>query len=956
MPGSSAHDPPVPGLPLILTRFIGREQELEDLVRLLPSTRLLTLTGAGGSGKTRLALEATHRCVAAFERVAWVDLAPLVEAELIPGQVALALGAPERPGTAWLTLIRERIGDASILLVLDNCEHLVDACAVLVARLLRECPRLVVLSTSREALGVPGETAWLVPPLASPEAMQLFLERAQAVLPGFAATQSNRDAIAEICRRLDGIPLAIELAAARIRVLSPEQIAERLSDSFRLLSGGSRTALARHRTLRGAMDWSFALLSEPEQALLRRLAVFAETFPLDAVEAICSGSPIAPDELLDGLSALVDKSLLVLGSSDGEARYRLLETVRQYAAEHLSEAGERGEVEARHAAYFLALAEHAAPRLFGGAADPTLVTRLTVETANLRRVAEWALEDPGRNETALRLGTALHWFWFAKGRFEEGRQRLEQAVAVGAWVPPRVRAWALIALGHVHIWQGNPSGGLPRMEEALHLLQDLDDPEGLAYALNGVGASIYLGGDSIRCVRYFEEALRLAPAQPNRVLEAIILYYQGRAAQDRGDLGAARAGFERATAVGRSIGNRPAIAHPLTLEGRLAYAERRFPDALACLGESLELHEANDDPWGQVLCLEGIAYVAAARRRFERAARLLGAAAALRERIAAPVWPTERADHDRVLAAVRQGLGEAFDAAWNAGRAGSREDSVALGLEIARAGATATHPAMPAVRAPGPPIGAPDLDVRALGPLQVMRAGEALDPATWGSARPRELLVFLLLHPQGCSKEQAGAALWPEASTAQVRNSFHVTLHRLRKGLGRPEWILTAQERYRLDPTLRVLFDAARFESEITAALRAAARGAADAGRLAEVLELYRGDLLEGEPAGDWHLAHRERLQRLYLDGMMARAAALMDQSRFSDAAEACRRVLARDDLHEEAWRRLMSCHAENGERAQALRLYQQLAELLRKELDTEPDPATTALYHRLQQGAPVRP
>jgi len=319
-------------LPVHLTRFVGRDRELDNLIGLIETARLLTLTGAGGSGKTRLARELAAHVSSKFDRVAWVDLTPLTDAALVAEQVAAALHARETADATPMRMLVDTIGRERVLLILDNCEHLVDACASLAESILRACPRLTVLATSREALGVASETAWLVPPLGAGEATELFVERAQATLPAFAMTESNGSAVHEICRRLDGIPLAIELAAARVRVLSPEQIATRLDDAFRLLSAGSRTALPRHRTLRATMEWSFALLGEREQLLLRRLSVFAGSFTLEAAESVCAGHLLEVEDILDGVAALVDKSLVVMEPGDGMARYRLLETVRQYGA------------------------------------------------------------------------------------------------------------------------------------------------------------------------------------------------------------------------------------------------------------------------------------------------------------------------------------------------------------------------------------------------------------------------------------------------------------------------------------------------------------------------------------------------------------------------------------------------------------------------------------------------
>lgn len=943
---------PPPALPVQLTRFIGRARELEDLVRLLPSTRLLTLTGAGGSGKTRLAAEAAARVAPAFARVGWVDFAPLVDAALVPQHVTVALSVQERLGDSTVDSLIGAIGGDAVLLVLDNCEHLVDPCAELVELLLRGCPRLTVLATSREALGVPGETAWLVPPLAVAEATNLFVERAQAVLPTFGLTDANATPVTEICRRLDGIPLAIELAAARIRVLSPDQIAERLSDAFRLLSAGSRTALPRHRTLRGTMEWSYALLNPREQVLLRRLAVFASTFSLEAAEAVAAGDPLEADDILDGVTTLVDKSLLVLESTSGDARYRLLETVRQYGYERLREANEVDTLRARHADFFVALAEAAAPHLFGGAGDAVWLARVTDDSNNLRAVAEWATEAPERASQALRLGVALHWFWYAHGHFREGRERMNAAFRQSMACNPLLRGQALIALGHIALWQGDHAMIRPLMEESVQILRGQGDERWLAYALNGLGAAIYMGGDPATAAPYLDEALALSTRLPRDVLRAIILYWRGRVAQDLGDIGMAATSFKAAEQIGRELGHRPAIAHPLCMQGRLAAAQGDHDYAVALFAEGLAVHHEIEDRWGVAQGLEGIGSVAAVLGRNERATKLLAAADALRERIATPLSPAEFADRERHMEGLRKALGSRYVSVWNEGRILTTDDAVQLALAHMTP-RTAEHP-IPMLE-PARPAGAATMTLRvnALGPLQVFRGDEAIDATAWGSARPRELLVFLLMHPDGCTKEQVGLAFWPEASSAQVRNSFHVTLHRVRKALGGSEWIVLNNDRYRLDPAIACEFDVALFERELTAARRALTRQEEGAVALLErALARYHGDFLDGEPVGDWHLTHRDRLQRLCMDGLVALGGSLIETERFPKAAEAFRRVLARDELHEEAWRQLMVCHARMGERPQALRLYQRLTDVLRKELDAEPDDETTALYERLQRGA----
>src|ERR671916_668446 len=402
---------PPNNLALELSSFVGREKELTEVERLLEHNRLVTLTGSGGCGKTRLALAAASEVVEGFEDGVWVvELAPLADPILVPQAVASVLGVREQPGRSPTETLADHLESKKVLLLLDNCEHLVDACATLAEALLRSCPELRVLATSREALGITGEVAWPVPSLSLPdlrrlsdieglpryESARLFVERATTAKPTFALTEENASAVAQVCYRLDGIPLAIELAAARTKVLSVEQIADRLEDSFGVLSAGGRTAMPRQHTLRATMDWSHELLSREERSLFRRLSVFAGGFTLEAAEAACSG--LLPDgeleqgEVLDGLSGLVDKSLVAVGEKDGEARYRLLETVRQYGQEKLERSGETAEIQRRHAGFMLGLAEEAGPELKGPRQGEWL-GRLETEHGNLRAAMRWLLEE-----------------------------------------------------------------------------------------------------------------------------------------------------------------------------------------------------------------------------------------------------------------------------------------------------------------------------------------------------------------------------------------------------------------------------------------------------------------------------------------------------------------------------------------------------------------------------------
>ncbi|HEY0997320.1 MAG TPA: BTAD domain-containing putative transcriptional regulator [Gemmatimonadaceae bacterium] len=946
-------------LPAPLTCFIGRARELDDLARLAEGARLLTLTGAGGSGKTRLAREAALRVAPAFGQVAWVDLSAVEDEAGIGQSIATALHVPDR-GDAGLTegLVAALAGRRA-LLVLDNCEHLVAGCAAIAEVLLRACPSLTILATSREALGIAGETAWLVPPLDVREAVQLFVDRARATLPTFTYDATNAAAVEEICRRLDGIPLAIELAAARVRVLSPGQVAQRLDQAFHLLSAGSRTALPRHRTLRATMDWSFALLCEREQVLLRRLAAFPASFTLDAAEAVCAGAPLHEEDILDGVAALVDKSLVVMQAGDRVARYRLLETVRQYAMERLAAAGEREALEERHAAYYLALAEALAPQLLGGEAVPGTVARLAAENENLRAVMGWSVQADARIPLALRLADALFWYWFCStmgfgaGHFSEARRFVNAALARSAAAPPVLRGRALMVRGLIGLSQGDYHDATLAFDEALALVRAHDGLEVLVVALAKAGATRLMLGDLEGAWALVNEAhQRIPEIAPPGVLHSFTYSWRGMVARARGDLATARAMHEENLRVGEATGHRTILGLGHAFLAAVELAEGHDDAAFAHFSEALPYHVELGDAWGLALCLEGLAAMAIVRKRYADAARLLGAVDALRERSAVALPATDAEDRARRVALARGKLGAAFDAAYAEGRELPMDEVVRLATDDAVL-QTAEHriPVAEAARARNSGAIAPRLRVHALGPLEVFVGGVRVEPSAWGSARPRELLAYLLLHPEGRTKEQVGLAFWPDASPAQLRNNFHVTLHRLRRALGHPEWVVLVHDRYRIDPAVLEEFDVAAFEKELGEARHALKRQAEGAAaRLEQVLARFRGDLLDGEPVGDWHLDTRDRLQRLYVDALMELGARLAGEERHAKAAEAYRRVLARDELHEEALVALMQCHAAAGERAQAMRAYTRFASRMQAELEATPGAEAMQCFERLQR------
>jgi predicted ATPase/class 3 adenylate cyclase len=492
---SAAHN-----LPDQLTTFVGRDREMAEIYRLLDRGRLLTLVGSGGCGKTRLALQVAAPLADQYKHGVWlVELGALIDPNLVPGAAISALGLREEPGRPPVEILIAHLRSRSLLMVLDNCEHLLQKCRDLAVRLLMACRQLRMLATSREALGVPGETVFRVPSLTVPsesnaaalsqpeacQAVQLFVERAQAVDPDSFRGSAEAHAVNRICRLLDGIPLAIELAAARTNVLTPAEIARRLDDRFSLLVRGNRSAPPRQQTLRATMDWSHELLAEQERVLFRRLATFVGGWSLEAAEAVCGIDRIRPGDVLELLSGLVSKSLVVTDRSAGETRYRMLETIRQYALTRLAEAYEAASLKARHRDHFLALAERAEQELFR--AQQVDWNRLTAELDNLRAALEWSLAETDGGEAALRLTGALGEFWDMHGDYSEGSRWLALALAKAADASPGSRARALIAAGLLTSRRGEYSAARRLYEEGLTLARRADLDQVTTLVLGNLG-------------------------------------------------------------------------------------------------------------------------------------------------------------------------------------------------------------------------------------------------------------------------------------------------------------------------------------------------------------------------------------------------------------------------------------------------------------------------------------
>jgi non-specific serine/threonine protein kinase len=566
-PPKAAHN-----LPLPLTSFIGRKQDIQAVKHHLTSHRsgrLLTLTGAGGSGKTRLALHVSAKLLSAFPGGVWfIALAPLADPTRVPHSLLSTLGLNERADRSAIALLTDFLQPKQTLLILDNCEHLLHACAQLAEALLRACPTLHILATSREALGLPGERPYLVPTLTTPdpkratldalphyEAVQLFVERAQTALPGFALTHANALAVAQICHQLDGIPLALELAAARVKTLRAEQIAARLKPGFRLLVGGARTALPRHQTLHALIDWSHDQLSAPERTLLRRLAVFVGGWTLEAAEAVGVGGEVEAEAVLELLTQLANKSLLIVKREPGhEARYRMLETIRQYARERLSEAGDEAQTR-RHLDFFLLWAERIEPSVRGPQQIEWL-DQIEAEHDNLRAALEWSLSRADSGEASLRLAGALGFFWNDRGYRSEGRAWLARALArPDASSAKAARAKALCVAGFLARPQGDVTTAKALLEESVRLWQALGaaGQNGLARALGTLSEAVRELGDPATARATAAESVALFREQADHWGLAYALSNLGMALREQEDFALARSAIQEGLTLWRDL-------------------------------------------------------------------------------------------------------------------------------------------------------------------------------------------------------------------------------------------------------------------------------------------------------------------------------------------------------------------------------------------------------------------
>ncbi len=596
-------------LPLQMSSLVGRDEERAGLPKLLAESRLVTLTGPGGVGKTRLALTVASAIFDLHPDGVWLaDLGPVNQPELVPSVLASTLGMREEPGRDILHSLRQALVAKHVLILLDGCEHLLDSCAETVATLLRSCEGLTVMATSREPLGVPGEAVYRLEPLRVPseevtqaealleyEAVRLFVERARLAKTDFAPSDEGLAAVAQICRRLDGIPLALELGAARVRTFTPQQILTRLDDRFRLLSGGDRTALARQQTLRALIDWSYDILSPPEQALLRRLSAFAGGCFIEAAEEVCDAQDLPNADVLDSFPRLVDKSLLAVEEYAGESRYSMLETIRDYAHERLVEAGEESQIRERHLRWFLHFAASAERELHGSNQGKWL-DRLEVEHDNLRTALSWSISTRS-NEAASRMATALAPFWITRGYLSEGRTWTARILEM-AEEDPDLRAKVLNTGGALAWYQGDYPVARCLYEEALGIRRELHDQKGVAELINNLGILAHEVRDYEEAEALYQESLLLRRELGSERSIAEVLSNLGTLAADRGEYQRARTLLAEALGIYETLGDRLSAASCFANLGVVADREGAYDDARRRYEQALEVRRELGDLWG----------------------------------------------------------------------------------------------------------------------------------------------------------------------------------------------------------------------------------------------------------------------------------------------------------------------------------------------------------------------
>ena len=690
-------------IPVPLTSFIGRQKELKEIAKLLFSSRLLTLTGPGGVGKTRLAIQTAHDSIKKFkDGVFWVGLVGLSDANLIPQEIAQSLNVREVSNEPLMNTLKEYLKLKDLLLILDNCEHLIEASAQYAEQLLTGCTKLKILATSRERLALFNETTWPVPSLPLPDiqrnpspkelgeyaSVALFAERARAINSDFLLTPQNATAIAQICQRLDGIPLAIELASARIKVLSVDEIASHLTDRFSVLTSGSRTALPRQQTLRATIDWSYDLLSEPERILFRRLSVFAGGFTLGGIEKVC-GQGMNRRDLLDLLGRLVDKSLVMVdvASSKPETRYRLLETIREYARQKMGNAGETTELQDMHLEHFVGLAEEAEKNTFG-ADSVRYHQRLDQELDDIRTAMKWSIQAH-QATMAFRLAAALFYFWYNRSPLGgEWQGQLNKALSLPEGLErTSARAKALNAMGFSYWADVIPVNPGRELAEALSIGKELGDKVIIARSLCNLGLIENMEGRYVEARSLFEQSLELFRELGFHNMEYIWpLTFLGDADFNLNDLEGALRHYGESISALRELRDRNFLAYVVRRMGQLKWYQGEYEKAALFCRESLTLNQELGDERGAIACISAFAGIATAQGRLASAVQLFGAVDALLRSKNIQLVHMDRMEYDHNVATLHAELDPlTFEKVWRRGASMSLERAIEFALKETQA-------------------------------------------------------------------------------------------------------------------------------------------------------------------------------------------------------------------------------------------------------------------------------
>jgi predicted ATPase/DNA-binding SARP family transcriptional activator len=956
-------------------------------------------------GKTRLAQQLARDAGPEYgDDVWWADLASLAEPDAVADHICATLGAPDAPNGSASDRLRGCVGERTILLVLDSCEHVIEAVAQLCESFLQACPCARVLATSREALGVSYETSWPVPPLSLPPlrldtaladlashgAVQLFAYRAGSIAPGFELTDQSRAVVARICRRLDGLPLALELAASCLNMLSLEQLDAELARANHILVHGLRTAAPRHRSLDATIGWSYDWLSADEQALFRRLCLVSDSFDLELAARV---GDFEHGVMLNYLKRLVDKSLVQVVAIVGAPRYRILQPLAHFGRERLRLSTEEYKTAVRYCDWGRALVE-AVVRAPDCQRERATFDSVELNLGHLRGIMRWML-DHGMAQEALTWVTALQGFWRERGRLAEGMRWLEVGLTRRDALSTLVLARALEALGVYASWQGDDCRAKTCCGEALRLFGDLQHPRGVALSLFRLGSAERRSGEyadatthltmsfaafadlgdtaGMDTARYglgllalAQRDARAAVTQLEQCLDSLrargdmggcaaTLMSLGVAALERGELADAEQRLTESLEHNRALKDMFAVAYALVYVGQALYLHGRVEESLAFLSEALTLTHPASPPELLARIFDGLATLASGVGNLGNAAHLWGASDAIHATQNVRLWPVEQERHLEAVAAARRSASDltqevTFAAAWGVGRAMALEEALALARDLAhtlhaQSGAAGhAHKQSAAYEDAPAALGMPPLRIQALGAIRLHRGKHEITARDFTYGKARELLFYLLQHGPR-TKQQIGIALWPDISEEQLQTTFRVVVYHLRRALGHAARVIRERGRYALARSADDWYDVEAFETAVAEAERHMRRDPNEAiAQLEAARSLYRGDFCEDTAAGDWMIEAQNELRGKQLLVLLSLGGACLESDQPRKALEYFREALTHDTYCEDAHRGVLRSYLLLHEHTQAARYYQQLRLKFERELGIPLAPETHAI------------